>query len=82
LSSYKNLAGKNPSDPAILFDLDGTLLDTAYDHVTAWSTALASAGIVVPKWKIHRRIGMSGKSLVRQLLREVENLAKSPMYQP
>jgi hypothetical protein len=50
--------------------------------VTAWSTALASAGIVVPKWKIHRRIGMSGKSLVRQLLREVENLAKSPMYQP
>jgi phosphoglycolate phosphatase-like HAD superfamily hydrolase len=82
LSSHENLAGKNPSDPAILFDLDRILLDTAYDHGTAWSTALASAVIVVPKWKIHRRIGVSGKSLVRQLLREVETLAKSPMYQP
>jgi beta-phosphoglucomutase-like phosphatase (HAD superfamily) len=71
LSSHENLAGKNPSDPAILFDLDRILLDTAYDHGTAWSTALASAVIVVPKWKIHR-----------QLLREVETLAKSPMYQP
>jgi beta-phosphoglucomutase-like phosphatase (HAD superfamily) len=81
LSSHKNLAGKNPSDPAIVFDLHGTLLDTACDHVTAWSTPLPSAGIVAPKWKIHRRIGMSGKSLVRQLLREVENLAKSPLYQ-
>jgi beta-phosphoglucomutase-like phosphatase (HAD superfamily) len=82
MSSHKNLARKNPSDPAILFDLDGTLLDTVYDHVTAWSTAPASAGIVVPKRKIHRRIGVSGKSLVRQLLREAENLAKSPMHQP
>jgi len=82
LSSHKNLARKNPSDPAILFDLDRILLDTAYDHVSAWSTALTSVGIVVPKWKIYRRIGVSGKSLVRQLLREVENLAKSPMYQP
>jgi beta-phosphoglucomutase-like phosphatase (HAD superfamily) len=82
LSSHKNLARKNLGAPAILFDLHGTLLDTAYNHVTAWSTALASAGIVVPKWKIHRRIGMSGKSLVRQLLREAENLAKSPLYQP
>jgi beta-phosphoglucomutase-like phosphatase (HAD superfamily) len=63
--SRKNLAGKNPSDPAILFDWHGTLLDTVYDHVRAWSSALASAGNVVPKWKIHRRIGMSGKSLVR-----------------
>jgi phosphoglycolate phosphatase-like HAD superfamily hydrolase len=81
LSPHKNLARKNPSDPAILFDLHGTLLDPAYDHVAAWSTALASSGIVVPKWKNHRRIGMSGKSLVRRLLREVENLAKSPLYQ-
>lgn len=57
-------------DLAILFDLDGTLLDTAYLHVTSWSAALRSAGIVVPEWKIHRRIGMSGGSLIRQLLRE------------
>ncbi len=58
------------SDPAILFDLDGTLVDTAYRHVAAWTAALRDAGILVPEWKIHRRIGMSGRSLVRQLVRE------------
>jgi beta-phosphoglucomutase-like phosphatase (HAD superfamily) len=58
------------SDPAILFDLDGTLVDTAYRHVTAWTASLREVGIVVPEWKIHRRIGMSGASLVRQLVRE------------
>ncbi|HWO35836.1 MAG TPA: HAD hydrolase-like protein [Candidatus Acidoferrum sp.] len=78
MSPHKNLARKNPGDPAILFDLDGTLLNTVYDNVTARSTALASTGIVVPKWKIHRRIGVSGKSLVRQLLREVKNPRKEP----
>jgi beta-phosphoglucomutase-like phosphatase (HAD superfamily) len=60
------------SDPAILFDLDGTLVDTAYRHVTAWAAALRDAGILVPEWKIHRRIGMSGRSLVHQLAREYE----------
>jgi HAD superfamily hydrolase (TIGR01509 family) len=58
------------SDPAILFDLDGTLIDTAYRHVTAWAAALRESGIAIPEWKIHRRIGMSGGSLVRQLVRE------------
>src|ERR1043166_5874209 len=58
------------SDPAILFDLDGTLIDTAYRHVTAWASALRDAGILVPEWKIHRRTGMSGSSLVHQLVRE------------
>jgi beta-phosphoglucomutase-like phosphatase (HAD superfamily) len=58
------------TDPAILFDLDGTLVDTAYRHVTSWAAALREAGILVPEWKIHRRIGMSGRSLVRQLVRE------------
>jgi HAD superfamily hydrolase (TIGR01509 family) len=58
------------SDPAILFDLDGTLIDTAYRHVNAWAAALSEAGIIVPEWKIHRRIGMSGRALVHQLLRE------------
>jgi HAD superfamily hydrolase (TIGR01549 family) len=57
-------------DPAILFDLDGTLIDTTYEHVLAWSGALKSAGVVVPNWKIHRRIGMSGRSLIRQVMRE------------
>ena len=58
------------SDPAILFDLDGTLVDTAYRHVTAWAAALSDSGIIVPEWKIHRRIGMSGRSLIHQLVRE------------
>jgi HAD superfamily hydrolase (TIGR01549 family) len=57
-------------DPAILFDLDGTLVDTAYEHMFAWASALRNTGVVIPHWKIHRRIGMSGKALVRQLLRE------------
>jgi HAD superfamily hydrolase (TIGR01509 family) len=60
------------NSPAILFDLDGTLIDSVYEHVNAWATSLRSAGIVTPNWKIHRRIGMNGESMVRQLLREPE----------
>lgn len=60
------------SFPPILFDLDGTLVDTVYEHVVAWSLALREQGVSIPSWKIHRRIGMSGKSLARQLLREAE----------
>jgi HAD superfamily hydrolase (TIGR01549 family) len=56
--------------PAFLFDLDGTLIDSVYEHVEAWSTALKSFDIALPKWKIHRRIGMSGKSFLQELLRE------------
>jgi HAD superfamily hydrolase (TIGR01549 family) len=59
------------STPAVLFDLDGTLIDSVYEHVAAWTDALRSTGIVLPTWKIHRHIGMSGKSFVRKLLREV-----------
>jgi HAD superfamily hydrolase (TIGR01549 family) len=59
-------------NPAILFDLDGTLIDSVYEHVISWAAALRSVGIVVPNWKIHRRIGMNGKSMVPQLLREPE----------
>ncbi|HEX4783070.1 MAG TPA: HAD family hydrolase [Candidatus Sulfotelmatobacter sp.] len=57
--------------PAILFDLDGTLIDSNYQHVDAWSEALLAAGIIIPRWKIHRRVGMSGKSMVQELLREL-----------
>lgn len=56
--------------PALLFDLDGTLIDSNYQHVAAWHEALRSTGIVIPAWKIHRRIGMSGKLFLRELLRE------------
>ncbi len=57
-------------NPTILFDLDGTLVDTVYQHVSAWSVALRSVGIMIPQWKIHRRVGMSGRSMVQQLLAE------------
>jgi HAD superfamily hydrolase (TIGR01509 family) len=56
--------------PAFLFDLDGTLVDTVYQHVLAWREALESAGIELAVWRIHRRIGMSGGLLVNALLRE------------
>jgi len=56
--------------PAVLFDLDGTLLDSVYQHVLAWKEALASGGIELSIWRIHRRIGMSGGLFVRALVRE------------
>jgi len=56
--------------PALLFDLDGTLVDSVYYHVLAWKEALDEAGIELPIWRIHRKIGMSGGLLVQALLRE------------
>ncbi len=56
--------------PAFLFDLDGTLVDSVYQHVLAWREALAAEGIELAVWRIHRRIGMSGGLLVNALLRE------------
>jgi HAD superfamily hydrolase (TIGR01549 family) len=64
------MAKTKTETPAVLFDLDGTLIDSVYEHVQAWWNTLNGAGIVVPKWRIHRRIGMSGKSFVTELLRE------------
>jgi HAD superfamily hydrolase (TIGR01509 family) len=58
--------------PALLFDLDGTLVDTVYQHVLAWWEALASEGIELAVWRVHRRIGMSGGLFVEALLRETE----------
>ena len=55
---------------AFLFDLDGTLVDSVYQHVLAWHEALAAEGIRLSIWRIHRRIGMSGGLLVNMLLRE------------
>src|SRR5438445_13362770 len=46
--------------PAFLFDLDGTLVDSVYQHVLAWREALEQGGIELAVWRIHRRIGMSG----------------------
>ena len=56
--------------PALVFDLDGTLIDSVYQHVLAWRTALESAGMELSVWRIHRRIGMSGGLFVDALSRE------------
>jgi HAD superfamily hydrolase (TIGR01509 family) len=58
------------NQPAFLFDLDGTLVDSVYQHVLAWREALESTGISLSVWRIHRRIGMSGGLLINALLRE------------
>lgn len=55
---------------ALLFDLDGTLVDSVYQHVLAWKAALEEAGIELAVWRIHRRIGMSGGLFVHALGRE------------
>lgn len=57
--------------PAFLFDLDGTLVDSVYQHVLAWRDALEQAGMPLSVWRIHRRIGMSGGLFVNALAREL-----------
>ena len=61
---------RNDEVMAFLFDLDGTLVDSVYQHVLAWREALEETGIELSVWRIHRRIGMSGGLLVNALLRE------------
>ena len=56
---------------ALIFDLDGTLIDTVYAHVFAWQRALAEEGMPIDGWRIHRRIGMSGGLFARAVAREV-----------
>jgi len=57
--------------PALIFDLDGTLVDTVYAHVFAWQRALAEKELPVDGWRIHRRIGMSGGLFTRAVAREL-----------
>jgi HAD superfamily hydrolase (TIGR01509 family) len=59
-------------EPVFLFDLDGTLVDSVYQHVLAWKEALDAEGIELSVWRIHRKIGMSGGLFTNQLLRETE----------
>ena len=56
---------------ALIFDLDGTLVDTVYAHVFAWQRAFAEAGLAIDGWRIHRRIGMSGGLFTRGVAREL-----------
>ena len=61
----------SPHAPALLFDLDGTLIDSVYQHVLAWHEALEELGFSLAVWRIHRRIGMSGGLLIQALSREI-----------
>jgi len=61
-----------PAQPGFLFDLDGTLIDSVYQHVIAWREALQEVGVSISVWKLHRRIGMSGGLFVSALLREIQ----------
>src|SRR2546425_5498652 len=60
----------SPARPALLLDLDGTLIDSVYQHAVAWHKALELGGIKLSVWRIHRRIGMSGGLLAESLARE------------
>ena len=59
------------NDVSFLFDLDGTLVDSVYQHVLAWQEALHAANIELSVWRIHRRLGLSGGLFTEMLLREV-----------
>jgi HAD superfamily hydrolase (TIGR01509 family) len=59
-------------DTAFLFDLDGTLIDSVYQHVLAWKEALDREGVDISVWRIHRKIGMSGGLFANILLRETD----------
>lgn len=54
--------------PAVLFDIDGTLVDSNYLHVHAWQRAFSEVGCDVEAWRVHRRIGMDGSALLDELL--------------
>jgi HAD superfamily hydrolase (TIGR01509 family) len=60
----------NPPRDAILFDIDGTLMDSTYHHAIAWHRAFARSGITVPVWRVHRTIGMGGDKLVTEVAGE------------
>lgn len=63
---------------ALIFDLDGTLVDSVYAHTIAWQLALREYGIEPPACLIHRRIGLSGRLLVKGIARGERRPVKDP----
>lgn len=59
--------------PAVLFDVDGTLIDSNYLHVHAWYRAFNGVGLDVESWRIHRSIGMDGSTLVAILAEDADD---------
>jgi beta-phosphoglucomutase-like phosphatase (HAD superfamily) len=81
----KPSTGEKTPTPAILFDLEGTLMDSNYEHIVAWREAFRTKGLEIPSARIHRCVGMSGRLMIRILLtelgrtigpREIERLEK------
>jgi beta-phosphoglucomutase-like phosphatase (HAD superfamily) len=66
-ASSEAMTQETSHTPAMLFDLDGTLSDSVYQHVLAWHEALEELGLALGVWRIHRPIGMSGGLLVQAL---------------
>lgn len=52
---------------ALIFDLDGTLVDSVYEHVAAWHRAFYELGITIPACEVHKRIGMTGSLMISAL---------------
>jgi HAD superfamily hydrolase (TIGR01509 family) len=56
--------------PAAILDVDGTLVDTNYQHALAWYRAFRQHGVTLPLWEIHRHVGMGGDQLVAAMVGE------------
>jgi HAD superfamily hydrolase (TIGR01509 family) len=69
--------GNREQAPAVLFDVDGTLVDSNYLHVHAWYRAFEDVGHEVEAWRIHRSIGMDGSTLVATLADRADDEARS-----
>ena len=70
MSDLNDREAAQRQETAFLFDMDGTLVDSVYQHVLAWREALEAEGIDLSVWRIHRKIGMSGGLFTNMLLRE------------
>jgi HAD superfamily hydrolase (TIGR01509 family) len=68
----------SPRMKALIFDLDGTLVDSVYAHVLAWQLAFAEAGMPIDGWRLHRRMGMSGGLFKRAVMRELGRTISMP----
>ena len=73
---------------AAILDIDGTLVDTNYQHAIAWYHAFRQSDVILPIWRIHRAIGMGGDQMVPHLIGEERDeelgddirAAEKPLY--
>ncbi len=70
-----------PQPKAVLFDIDGTLVDSNYVHVVAWMHAFQSVGCRVEAWRIHEAIGMDSSKLLEKLIGDASDDARSAAKQ-